>query len=156
APASGGHWTKSLTFTRGSHQIRAQAFVGTAPGKTSDVRTFTVDNSAPANTIAGPPGAAQGVAAMIAGDAITGSATDNNNSFDSGVDHITLTFVNAATNARSSLNAVCTGCRPSGSGASVTWSSRPGLAAGAYSVSIVAYDKAGNPSSSLSFRLVFA
>ncbi|MCA1834559.1 MAG: Ig-like domain-containing protein, partial [Actinobacteria bacterium] len=60
APASGGHWTKSLTFTRGSHQIRAQAFVGTTPGKTSEVRTFTVDNSAPANTIAGPPGAAQG------------------------------------------------------------------------------------------------
>jgi hypothetical protein len=147
---SGGNWSvQLLNLARGNHTIRALAYAGVNVGRYSDYRSFKVDNSGPTLTLTNPSG---GVAVLVSGQMVTGTATDNNNSFDTGVKYIQATYTPIGPLPKPpAQNAVCTGC----TGGSVTFTLRPGVASGLYTVTITAYDAVGNASTSKSFTMAF-
>lgn len=135
-----GNWSVDLELAEGTHRITSTATDarGRESGK-SATRTFSVDVTAPAVTIAnGDPYVA------VPYLALHGGATDA-----LGVAEIDVTYARQGF-APVTATAECAGCP----GTSVTWSSSPTLTPGVYEATAVAYDRAGNPSAPASRTVV--
>jgi hypothetical protein len=142
ASASGG-WSIPLSgLAAGSHSVTARATdVAGNAGPSSAVRTFVVDQTGPEVAISTPNDQI-----FLTPAAIVGTAADNYR-----VARIQLTYRNlAGTVVRTVNNASCTGC----STPSANWSDAPGLGTGAYTVTAISYDSAGNTSSPGSITFV--
>lgn len=133
--STSGGWSIPLSgLAAGSHGVTARATdLAGNTGPSSAVRTFVVDQTGPEVAITTPNDQIFLMPASVAG-----TASDNYR-----VARIHLTYRNVAgTVVRTVNSASCAGCAT----ASATWSDVPGLGTGAYTVTAVAYDTAGNGS----------
>ena len=141
-----GSWQTAVDLPAGSYSVTAAAIDGAGNRSLASApRSFRVDldTTGPQLTVATKD------LSLLLGDAglIEGTATD-----DRAVAQIVVRFYDLRGSRLTVRLALCEGCDTT----SATWSLAPDLTPGAYEARIQAFDRAGNPSRTVSLRFVRA